>query len=121
MDCRVNLMNVTEQDPLTGEERVLSFGILNASTSTGEMEVGVVSRGVIEIHTVSGSVQLTVSNSFSVSPNQTKPNQSNRTHARNHATTQAGLLPRCHSNIICHRAALDSVLTVSVCVCVRWH
>ena len=111
-------MNVTEQDPLTGEERVLSFGILNASTSTGEMEVGVVSRGVIEIHTVSGSVQLTVSNSFSVSPSQTKAKQP---HARNHATTQAGWLPRCHSNIIRHRAALDLVLTVSVCVCVRWH
>jgi hypothetical protein len=86
-------MNVTEQDPLTGEERVLSFGILNASTSTGEMEVGVVSRGVIEIHTVSGSVQLTVSNSFSVSPSQTKPKQSNRTHA----ITQPRKLAGCHA------------------------
>jgi hypothetical protein len=89
-------MNVTEQDPLTGEERVLSFGILNASTSTGEMEVGVVSRGVIEIHTVSGSVQLTVSNSFSVSPSQTKPNQTKAT-ARTHAITQPRKLAGCHA------------------------
>lgn len=29
------------------------------------MEVGIISRGVIEIHTTSGAVQLTVSNSFS--------------------------------------------------------
>ena len=59
-------MNVTEQDPLTGANIVLGFGVLNASTTSGSMEFGVISRGVIEIHTDSGAVELTVSNSFAV-------------------------------------------------------
>lgn len=60
-------MNVTRVDELTGADIVLGFGVLNASSTTGSMEFGVVSRGVIELRTDTGSVELTVSNSFAVS------------------------------------------------------
>ena len=60
----VNLMNITEQDPLTGEHLVLGFGTFNATSDTGNMEVGITTRGIVEIRTGSGSVDLTVANSF---------------------------------------------------------
>eukprot|EP01043_Picozoa_sp_COSAG02_P031143 COSAG02_NODE_2019_length_10091_cov_13.354283_4_plen_70_part_00 len=66
-------MNVTEQDPLTGVNVVLGFGVLNASTTSGSMEFGVISRGLIEITTDTGDVQLTVSNSFAVSTHEAPP------------------------------------------------
>ena len=71
----VSLPNTTTEDPLTGAYVASSFGIFNATTQTGSIEMGLLTTGIVIISSTGdegcaeacpeeGDIQLTVYNEF---------------------------------------------------------